>query len=58
MGLIALWYVGIFPDQGMNQCSLYCKVASQPLDHNGSLVKMMTMKGFARTREKIIAKLF
>ena len=35
-GLVALWHVGIFPDQGSNQYALYCKAESEALDHQGS----------------------
>ena len=34
-GLSCSTACGIFPDQGLNQCLLHCKMDSQPIDHQG-----------------------
>ena len=34
-GLSCSMACGMFPDQGLNQCLLHCKVDSQPVDHQG-----------------------
>ena len=34
-GLSCSTECGVFPDQGLNQCLLHCKVDSQPVDHQG-----------------------
>ena len=44
-GLSCSAVCGIFPDQGSNPCSLYWQVDSQPLRHQGSLVRKFLIRG-------------
>ena len=37
MGLVASQHVGIFPDQGLNQCLPLWQADSLPLSYQGSL---------------------
>ena len=37
MGLVALWHVAIFPDQGSGLCLLHWQVYSLPVSHRDAL---------------------
>ena len=40
MGLVAVWWAGIFLDQGWNACPLHWQVDSHPLRHQGNLIHL------------------
>ena len=49
MGLVALWHVGILPDQAWNPCLLHWQVNSLPLSHRGSPLEGVSSVRFSRS---------
>ena len=49
MGLVALWHVGILPDQAWNPCLLHWQVHSLPLSHRGSPLEGISSVRFSRS---------
>ena len=49
MGLVALWHVGILPNQAWNPCLLHWQVNSLPLSHLGSPLEGISSVQFSRS---------